>query len=195
MAKKITFSTEKRMVKDLIPCDYNPRTLSEKQRKDLRESLERFDYVEICVINTDNKIMAGHQRISVMKDLGWDNREVEVRVPNRKLTKKEYDEYLLRSNRNGGEYDLDILFDNFDIDFLQESGFEKELLKGGADYGESIIKDSGYEPDVNPKIENKTMTEKEMEKTRAEMNTHIAETKKTVSVICPSCGEEFGIDG
>lgn len=130
MAKKeeIIFRTEKRKISDLRDCEYNPRTLSKKQYDDLLNSFKKFGYVEICAINTDNTIIAGHQRVHVMKDLGWGDEEIEVRVPNRFLEKKEFDEYLIRSNQNGGSYDWDLLADNFEFDDLCEWGFDKENL-------------------------------------------------------------------
>lgn len=128
MTEKIEFRTEKRKISDLIDCSYNPRTISKKQYKDLKNSFKKFGYVEICAINTDNTIIAGHQRVHIMKDLGWEDKEIEVRVPNRQLEKKEFDEYLIRSNQNGGSYDWDLLANDFEFDELCEWGFEKDTL-------------------------------------------------------------------
>lgn len=126
--QEIEFRTEKRKIKDLIDCTYNPRTLSQKQRNQLLQSFKKFGYVEICAVNADNVIIAGHQRIHVMKHLGWEDREIEVRVPNRLLSKEEFDEYLIRSNLNKGSWDWDLLANDFDFDFLTDVGFEKDTL-------------------------------------------------------------------
>ena len=99
----IEFSTVKRKISELIDCDYNPRILTKKQYEDLLKSFKKFGYVEICAINLDNTIIAGHQRVHVMKDLGWKNKKVDVRVPNRQLTKKEFDEYLNDKNKRINE--------------------------------------------------------------------------------------------
>ena len=40
----------------------------------------------------------------VLKLLGRENEMIEVRVPNRKLTQSEYDQYLLISNRVHGDW-------------------------------------------------------------------------------------------
>ena len=101
--KKLIWHTERRKIKDLVPFEGNPRTMTDKQTEDLRKSLNRFNLVEIPAIDTNNKIIAGHQRLKIMQLLGRDQKEIDVRVPNRKLTEAEFKEYNLRSNKNTGE--------------------------------------------------------------------------------------------
>ena len=98
----LIWHNEKRKVRDLAPFDHNPRTLSEKERADLEQSLVRFNLVEIPAINTDNVIIAGHMRLKILIDLGRGDEEIDVRVPNRKLSEKELEEYNIRSNLNTG---------------------------------------------------------------------------------------------
>ena len=120
---QLTWHTETRKVDDLVPYEKNPRTLSEKQRKDLEASITKFNLVEIPAINTDNTVVAGHARLKIMQILGRGQEEIEVRMPNRTLTKKEFEEYLLRSNRNTGSWDYDLL-KQFDTSFLLDIGFD-----------------------------------------------------------------------
>lgn len=95
-----------------------------KQMADLKRSLKKFDYVEPAVIDTDNRVVAGHQRLLALQLLGRGEERIPVRVPNRKLTRQEYDQYLLSSNRISGEWDWTKLADNFNIGDLLASGFE-----------------------------------------------------------------------
>lgn len=120
----LKWHTETRKVSALIPNEHNPRVMSPKQIEDLKKSLKKFNLVEIPVVDRDDKVIAGHQRLMVMKLLGREDEEIEVRVPNRKLTKSEYDQYLLTSNRVHGDWDWDKLAANFDIDTLLVSGFD-----------------------------------------------------------------------
>ena len=124
--EQINWQTTKRKVNDLIPYDKNPRRLTEKQEKDLKKSLERFGLAEIPVINLDNKIVAGHQRLKIMQALGQGDEYIDVRIPNRALTDKEFQEYNIRSNKNTGEFDFELLQENFEIDDLKDWGFEEE---------------------------------------------------------------------
>lgn len=140
---KLIWHTERRKIDDLIPYKSNPRQMTEKQVKDLRNSLERFNLVEIPAINTDNKIIAGHQRLKILQVLGRGKEEIDVRVPNRKLTQGEFEEYLIRSNKNLGEWDFDLLC-NFDEAVLLDVGFESVEL-------DNIFQlDNGKDPDDVP---------------------------------------------
>lgn len=120
----LIWKTERRKVADLVPYEHNPRTLSREQAQRLQDSLEKFNLVEIPAVNTDGVIIAGHQRLATMKALGRGNEIVDVRVPNRKLTEAELKEYNLRSNKNVGEWDLEILAAHFPEDMLKDVGFD-----------------------------------------------------------------------
>lgn len=123
---KITWTTEKRTLGQLIPYEHNPRQLTTKQHSDLKASLTKFNLAEIPAINTDNKIVAGHQRTRILLEIEGPEFEIDVRVPSRTLTEAEFKEYLVRSNKNTGEWDMDILANSFDVEDLQEWGFENK---------------------------------------------------------------------
>jgi DNA modification methylase len=122
--EKLIWHTEKRKVGDLVPFSKNPRILTEKQLSDLKRSLKKFDLVEVPVIDTDNTILVGHQRLKVMQLLGRGEEVIDVRVASRKLTKEEFDQYLLTSNRLHADWDFDILRNQFSVDTMIESGFD-----------------------------------------------------------------------
>lgn len=119
----LEWHTEKRKVSDLQPFPGNPRKMTGPQKKMLKESLEKFNLVEIPAIDTEMRILAGNQRVSQLKAMKRGNDEIEVRVPNRPLTEDEAKEYLLRSNKNVGDWDYDLLLE-FDMPMLDEVGFE-----------------------------------------------------------------------
>ena len=121
--EQLSWHIEKRRVKDLIGYKSNPRQISKDQLRQLKRSIEKFDYVEIAAIQPDNTIIAGHMRIKALMQLGWKDREIDVRVPSRPLTEEEMREYLIRSNKNTGEWDFDLLSSDFDLNDLVEWGF------------------------------------------------------------------------
>ena len=129
MSKKLQLEwhTEQRKINELIPFEGNPRKMSKEQAEQLQKSLEKFNLAEIPAINTDNKIIAGHQRINILQMLGRGEEIIDVRVPNRELTDDEFKEYNLRSNKNIGSWDFDELA-NFDDDLLKDVGFTREEL-------------------------------------------------------------------
>ncbi len=122
MTKKLTFLNDRKHLSELIPAEWNPRQLTEKQKKDLEKSLVKFGLAEVPVINLDGMIIAGHQRTKILFELNGDI-EIDVRVPSRLMTDKEVKEYNIRSNKNTGEFDFDALANNFEIDELIDWGF------------------------------------------------------------------------
>jgi DNA modification methylase len=131
--ERLKWHTETRTIEQLVPYDKNPRRLSDKQYEDLKASLTKFSLAEIPVIDADGVIIAGHMRLKVLAEIETPHFEVDVRVPNRKLTEKEFQEYNIRSNKNTGEFDFDILANEFDVDDLLDWGFEAEELLGFED--------------------------------------------------------------
>jgi len=123
----LIWHTEKRKVSDLVPYEKNPRKLSDFMAQKMKESLENFNLVEIPAIDTNNMIIAGHQRMKIMLALGRGDEEIDVRVPNRALTEKEFKEYNIRSNLNVGDWDWSQL-DDIDEAFLLDLGFSSEQL-------------------------------------------------------------------
>jgi len=145
----MNWHNEKRKINDLIPYSANPRQMTEKQVEDLKKSLEKFDLVEIPAINTDNTILAGHQRLKIMQLLGRGEEDIDVRVPDRLLTHQEVKEYNIRSNKNTGQWDFEILANNFEIPDLLEWGFDDKELKI-----DSNVKEDDPPPadDINPPV-------------------------------------------
>lgn len=134
---------EKRLVKDLKPVDWNPRKISEEQMEQLKKSIEKFNLVEIPAINANGNLLAGHQRIKALILLGRGKEEIDVRVPDRELTIEEEREYNLRSNKNTGEFDYDLL-ENFDEDLLKDVGF------GSVELDKVYSLDSDEKDDIVP---------------------------------------------
>jgi DNA modification methylase len=123
MTKKLIWHNATKTVDELIPQTINPRTITNKQMDDLKKSLKKFGLAEIPAIDADGTILAGHQRIKALQLLGRGSEEIDIRVPNRKLTKAEAKQYLISSNKLGGDWDFEAL-KSFDIDLLANSGFD-----------------------------------------------------------------------
>ena len=140
---KLTWLTEQRKIRDLTPAEYNPRQMTEAQAKELRKSLEKFNLVEIPAVDTDGTILAGHQRLAMLTQMGRGDELIDVRVPNRKLTEAEAQEYNLRSNKNTGEWDMDKLF-AMPEGLLEEVGFSNKEIQKLVD-GHTEVEEDGYD--------------------------------------------------
>ena len=77
---------EKKEINKLKPAKYNPRQISTKQYKDLKESIEKFSLVDPIIINRDLTVIGGHQRLKVCKELKYKVVECVVSVSYTHLT-------------------------------------------------------------------------------------------------------------
>ena len=107
-------------INKLKPATYNPRQISTKQYNDLKKSLSKFSLVEPIVVNKDMTIIGGHQRYKICKEL----KHTEMDCVVLDLSKEEEKELNIRLNKNTGDFDMDILANEFDIDELTDWGFK-----------------------------------------------------------------------
>jgi len=123
MTKRITWKIEKRKLSDLKPHSKNPRQFTEKGLKDLENSINSIGFMQPININQDGTILSGHARAMKLKEM--DELEVDVYVPDRMLTPKQEEEVLVRANANtAGQWDFDILANEFEIDEITDWGLE-----------------------------------------------------------------------
>ena len=115
-------------VSDLKPAVYNPRKqlkAGDKEYEKIKNSISEFGYVEPIIINFDMTVIAGHQRLTVLKDLGYT--EVQCVMVNVDKTREKALNIAL--NKITGAWDDSLLADllvdlqneNFNTDF---TGFE-----------------------------------------------------------------------
>jgi DNA modification methylase len=126
--QQLKWQTVQRLPSELIPYEHNPRFLTPEQKQQIAESLEKFGLVEIPAIDTENRIIAGHQRVRLLIESGKGDEPIDVRIPNRPLTDEEYREYLIRSNANTGSWDVDVLAEHFEVDDLADWGLDVSEL-------------------------------------------------------------------
>ena len=111
----------------LKPATYNPRQITKKQVKHLKESIEKFGIIDPLIINSDYTIIGGHQRFAILneasKRVDWED-PPKVPCVILDLSKEDERELNIRLNKSGGEWDMDILANEFDIEELKEWGFK-----------------------------------------------------------------------
>ena len=86
-------------INKLKPASYNPRQINSKQYKDLKISIEKFGLVDPIIV-----------------------KDVDCHILN--LNKEQERELNIRLNKSGGEFNMDILANEFDIDELVDWGFK-----------------------------------------------------------------------
>jgi ParB-like chromosome segregation protein Spo0J len=149
---------ENKLITDLKPATYNPRQISKKQYNDLKESIKKFGLVDPIIINqNDNIVVGGHQRLKIAKELKY----VDIECVVLDLSKEEERELNIRLNKNTGDFDIDVLANEFDIDELVDWGFKHIDLGINVD---KIQKDLSDDIELQYKIEVEVISEKEQEK-------------------------------
>lgn len=112
---------QKYKISDLIPAAYNPRKKlkpGDKEYEKIKNSITEFGYVEPIIINSDMTIIGGHQRATVLADLGYT--EVECIVVDIEKTKEKALNVAL--NKITGEWNKELLADL--IKDLEDSDFD-----------------------------------------------------------------------
>lgn len=106
----------------LIANDANPRKISRKAYESLKKSLQDFPEMKQLrevVVDENLTILGGHQRIYALKDLGYTDILVK-QVFN--LTDKQKREFIIKDNTASGEWDTDIIANQWDIEELEGWG-------------------------------------------------------------------------
>jgi hypothetical protein len=125
--KKMT--TKEVDINSISEADYNPRKITASQKKQIKESLLKFGFVNPLVINTNadrnGVLVGGHQRLQIAKEIGMKT----VPIYEVDLTLEEEKELNIRLNKNTAGWDWDALNQHFNDDDLSSWGFstKKEI--------------------------------------------------------------------
>jgi len=120
-------ATEKRIevvtmkVKDIKTGFGNPRKISKQKREELLQSMEMFGDFGSFVIDEEDNILCGNQRLSVLME-----KDPETEVLCKRLigySKPELRAINIKDNTHAGEWDLDMLAD-WTSDLVVDLGIE-----------------------------------------------------------------------
>lgn len=119
-------------IEKLKIAEYNPRKdLTEKdpEYQKIKNSIIEFGYVSPIIINQDNTVVGGHQRLKVLQELGY--KEIECVIV--EFDKNREKALNIALNKITGEWDyqkLETLFNelaNADLD-LSVTGFDDKEI-------------------------------------------------------------------
>ncbi len=106
----------------LIANDLNPRKINKKAYEALKKSLRDFPEMKQLreiVVDENLTIMAGHQRVYALKDLGYSDVIVKHVTG---FTDKQKREFIIKDNTASGEWDTDIIANQWDVEELEAWG-------------------------------------------------------------------------
>ena len=133
---------EYRKLKDIKLLDRNPRTIRDDDFKKLVQSIEANpDYFEARPLILSDRtgelvIIAGNQRYRAAKELKL--KEVPTFLI-KDLTEEREKEIIIRDNVSNGQWDFDILANEWDVEQLEEWGLDVGGFDVNSDdYGEDF---------------------------------------------------------
>ena len=115
---------QKVAINKVFPNPTNPRTIKEGKFKKLVNSIQEFpEMLELrpIVVSKDMEILGGNMRYQACKEVGL--KEVYI-IKADKLTDKQIEEFIVKDNVGFGEWDWDVLANDWDINELEEWGLD-----------------------------------------------------------------------
>lgn len=105
----------------------NPRIIKDDKFKKLVQSLQDFPEmatVRPIVIDETNTILGGNMRYKAMIEAGWDDIPV---TQVKGWTNEQKKEFVIKDNLSMGEWDYDILANEYDMKQLEDYGMDTRL--------------------------------------------------------------------
>ncbi len=136
-------------IDSLKPAKYNPRielTEEDAEYQKIKRSIKEFGYAAPIIVNKDLTVIGGHQRLNVMKELGY--KSIEVAQVN--LNKKQEKALNVALNKISGEWDEDKLSDLFEE--LKEDDYDISLTGFDEDDLIDAFEDVEEEPTENARM-------------------------------------------
>ena len=110
-------------IQDIKPNPNNPRLIKDDKFKKLCQSLKDFpEMLELrpIVVNRDHIILGGNMRYKAAKEIGL--KEIPVTIAD--LTPEQEREFLIKDNTSGGEWDWEVLANEWDNEELESWGLD-----------------------------------------------------------------------
>lgn len=125
----------------LKPNSSNPRRISEAKLQKLKTSIESFEQMmeaRPMIVNADMEILGGNMRYRALNALGYD--EIPDNwVKQMDFTPEQEREFIIKDNVGYGDWDWEVLNEEWDIDKLGDWGLEVWQQAEEVDY--SILDD------------------------------------------------------
>jgi hypothetical protein len=128
----------------------NPRLIKDDKFAKLVQSIKDFpEMLDIrpIVVNSDMIVLGGNMRLKACKEAGL--KEVPIIIANN-LTEEQQREFLIKDNVSGGEWDWDILANEWDSEELTEWGLDIPNWSKGMDENSMTDEDVSLEEEFNP---------------------------------------------
>ena len=123
------------MKSEIIKIDFikvnpnNPRLIKDDKFKKLVKSIKEFPEmlnIRPIVVNKDMIVLGGNMRLKACKEAGL--KEVPIIIADN-LTEEQQREFLIKDNVSGGEWDWEVLANEWDSEELEAWGLDLPITK------------------------------------------------------------------
>lgn len=116
-------------IDDLKPFERNPRKISEANYKKLVASIRKYGLHNRIKATSDFRIIGGHQRIKALRELGYSLIPILTPPDGVSVDEAALSELLITDNLHQGEFDYQILLEDYEFDQLVDYGIDEKLLQ------------------------------------------------------------------
>ena len=138
---------EKVKISKVVPNENNPRFIKDYKFKKLVKSIQDFPEMlklRPIVVNSDMVVLGGNMRLKACKEAGL--KEVYILKAD-ELTEQQQREFIVKDNVGFGEWDWDILANEWNNQQLKEWGMDVWQPEEEVDY--SILDGEDFEQELN----------------------------------------------
>ena len=114
-------------ISDLRPYERNPRTISPQAFERLKNKIAEVGFNVPLIATHDLRLIGGHQRLRALTEMGMT--EINVSVAPYEMTDKQFKAAVINDNISDGEWDIDILEEDFETYELEAFGIEKNIVQ------------------------------------------------------------------
>ena len=114
-------------ISNVIPNEDNPRILKDDKFKKLVKSIKEFPemlQIRPIVVNSDMIVLGGNMRLEACKKAGL--KEVTI-LKAEHLTEEQQKEFIIKDNVGFGEWDWDMIANEWDTEKVEEWGLDVPL--------------------------------------------------------------------
>ena len=136
--------TQKIKISKIKPNPNNPRLIKGDKFNKLVKSIKEFPEMlklRPIVVNKDYVVLGGNMRLKACIDAGL--KEVHISIA-KELSKKQEKEFIIKDNSSFGEWDWDVLANEWDTEELEQWGVDVPFLNETGEIGEPEIEFSEY---------------------------------------------------
>lgn len=176
----------------------NPRTINKEKFDDLVKSVKEFPEMlslRPIVVDTDMIIIGGNMRHKAYSSLGYEkipvivySEEYHKKSKSSKTYNEARNEFIIKDNVGSGQWDWDILANEWTASELNEWGLGV--------WENKIDNDKEFKPVLFPQQSDKMVTEDDIEKASNNLGSNFNKgtTRKYIETMCSECGHEFNVE-